>query len=216
MTMTKKAEFSNVVPEAPGKSQSPGDHHFQPVILRQPDAPRQKPLGTLSARDLAPLFHNGTAEADPGSGTWLVLADREGLGKRLIARLRAQGQSCIAVEPGEAYECLGQDRYRIDPRLPGDFVRLLGDVWGDTPDNGQRAAALPPCHGIVHLWSLDSTLEQTAHGGDLQEAQLLGCGAALHLVQSLQQSGWENMPQLYFELHRKHLPILYGMPRRRR
>ena len=68
MTMTKKAEFSSVVPEAPGKSQSPGDHRFQPVILHQPDAPRQKPLGTLSARDLAPLFHNGTAEADPGSG----------------------------------------------------------------------------------------------------------------------------------------------------
>ena len=139
-----------------------------------------------------PLERNGR-RMDDGPGSWLILADGEGLGEELAARLRGEGENCVIVERGSAFAQTGGDHYRVDPGAPGDFARLLRDCFSDsaTSESGEL-----PCRGIVHLWSLDTAFDQIIRADDLQEAQLIGCGSALHLVQALAQSGWERIPRL--------------------
>ncbi|HEY3997346.1 MAG TPA: beta-ketoacyl reductase, partial [Candidatus Xenobia bacterium] len=48
-----------------------------------------------------------------------------------------------------------------------------------------------PCRGVLHLWSLDAADEV------FDEALLMGCGSALHLVQALGRAGWRDLPQLW-------------------
>jgi NAD(P)-dependent dehydrogenase (short-subunit alcohol dehydrogenase family)/acyl carrier protein len=56
----------------------------------------------------------------------------------------------------------------------------------------------PPCHGIVHLWSLDVPAAPEFSTTSLEAAQMQNCGSALHLVQILAQSEWPERPRLWF------------------
>jgi phthiocerol/phenolphthiocerol synthesis type-I polyketide synthase C len=140
-----------------------------------------------------PLERNG-GRTEEGRGSWLILADGEGLGAELAERLRGEGEHCVMVGQGAEYQLKGVDHYCIDPAAPGDFARLLRDGFPDSAAPGKTE--LSPCRGIVHLWSLDTEFARITGGDALHDAQLLGCGSALHLVQALAQSGWMRMPRL--------------------
>ncbi|MCP4262401.1 MAG: SDR family NAD(P)-dependent oxidoreductase [Planctomycetes bacterium] len=127
-------------------------------------------------------------EAANSPGSWLIFADREGIGDRLAERLQAQGESCVVVSHGETYQCLGAKHYCINPAVPEDFTRLLHDSL--------FVSDAPPCRGIVHLWSLDRLFTQITNTDDLQDTQILGCGSVLHLVQSMAQKEWDNPPRI--------------------
>nr|VFK24457.1 MAG: malonyl CoA-acyl carrier protein transacylase [Candidatus Kentron sp. MB] len=113
--------------------------------------------------------------ADILSGTWLILADRGGMGEELAERLTEAGNTCIRVYAGEKFMDEGNRVWQLDPAAPGDFERLFLDVF---------QAETPPLRGIVHLWSLDGpdTAELTEQ--NLARAQVLGCGSGLHLLQA--------------------------------
>ena len=109
-------------------------------------------------------------------GTWLILADKKGVGESLRKRLMSAGQNCVLARPGPLFVRQSDDLFALDPANQADFERLLEEAR-ITPQN--------PLRGVLHLWSLDFTDFDAMTSEDLAHSQLLGCGSALHLVQAL-------------------------------
>ena len=123
----------------------------------------------------------GTAEAASHSdrGSWLIFADSEGVGEALALRLKEQGTRSVMVAYGDSYEAVNSTYFRIRPERPEDLSELFAVAL---------PANQPPCRRIVHLWSLNSPdvpASQDTNTAWLANAQSLGCGAALQLVQEL-------------------------------
>ena len=49
----------------------------------------------------------------------------------------------------------------------------------------------------IHLWSLEAPPSEQLTISALKEAQRLGCGSVLHLVQALSKQKFDNYPQLW-------------------
>lgn len=105
--------------------------------------------------------------------TWLILADKSGLGQELATLLTAQNQKCILVFSGNEYQ-RNLQQFQIDYTNSTHFQRLLEDL-ADKEHN---------LSNVVHLWSLDSIHEELTIA-DLEAATKLGCSSTLHLVQAL-------------------------------
>jgi acyl transferase domain-containing protein len=110
------------------------------------------------------------------SGQWLILADESGVAESLQRHLRSAGQSCVMAWPGRSFVRQTHDRFTLDPANRRDFERLLEEI-GITTRTQLR--------GVLHLWSLNCPAFDTMAAEDLARSELLGCGAALHLVQAL-------------------------------
>ncbi len=121
-------------------------------------------------------------------GTWLILADARGSGEALRIQLSNLGQKCVLARPGSAYLASGDDQFALNPANPADFVRVIEACGSD---------AGRPLRGVLHLWSLDTPVSGRMTAHDLELAQLLSCGAALHLVQALIRSKTDSPPTLY-------------------
>ncbi|AOX01784.1 beta-ketoacyl synthase [Moorena producens PAL-8-15-08-1] len=121
------------------------------------------------------------------SGSWLLFASPTGIGKDLAEFLQTQGQHCILVTPGTEYQQLNPQHYQLNPTESEDFARLLNE----------SLVAQPSLTGIVHLWSLPSTTAVPSSLQELQNAQELGCGSVLHLVQAIVQSQNTALPRLW-------------------
>lgn len=132
-------------------------------------------------------------------GSWLIFADMGGLGQTLANLLRDRGHHCILVYPGDTYQAKEAGTWSINPSNPADFDRLFQDAlvrcdaWA-TPHfaNGGSASATPltrnnhrPLERVVHLWSLDAALASELTIPCLEQAQALGVGSVLYLLQTL-------------------------------
>jgi len=141
-------------------------------------------------------------------GVWLIFADQGGVGKALAKlllsipnrdlyskttsavdtvthSLPADGShsnenrynhKCILVYAGDTYKSLEAGVGSLNPSSPDDFERLFQEVW---------ATSEQPLQGIVHLWSLEAGLAEELSISALEQAQVLGVGSVLHLVQTL-------------------------------
>ncbi len=83
-------------------------------------------------------------DSAPAAGAWLVFCDSRGLGERIVARLRARGDTAIAVTPGDGFAALPDGRYTVVPGSVDDLAALLGDL---------EQKRLAPAR-VVHSWSL--------------------------------------------------------------
>lgn len=130
-----------------------------------------------------------SAQQTEQPGSWLIFTDSNGVGKALAERLTVEGDRCVFVSLGKDNH-ISDDGYHywINPSQPEAFQRLLNDVLGEDH---------PPCRGLVHLWSLDIAAPEATTVASLREAELLGCNAILHLVQTLSQSTWRKAPRLW-------------------
>ena len=130
--------------------------------------------------------------AGEGSGlteqTWLVFADRQGLGGRLAAQLRERGRRCVVVHAGTSFEVRGEDEYVIAPESRSDMLEL---VRGCT--NGQ----LYQIRGITHLWSLDEAGVEPASSASASQAEAKLCHSLMHLVQALDERSYDVSVQLF-------------------
>lgn len=138
---------------------------------------------------------------DEQTATWLIYADGQAVGRKLAAQLHAAGKQPLLVTPGATYQRLAEDHFQIRPQAPEDIQRLLEGV----------AQTLPPCRGILHLWSLDApTVQHLASAGQSQECLLqnlgdwtvgagllTGCVSVTYLVQALTRLQWDVLPQLW-------------------
>ncbi len=111
-----------------------------------------------------------TPASPSAAGPWLVLADAAGLGERLAARLRSEGQAAVVAVPGERFAEVGADLFTLAAAERGDYVELLQEL---------RATERFPAR-IVHLWSLDPL-----GGRGFEAAQERGLLSLLSLVQAV-------------------------------
>jgi acyl transferase domain-containing protein/acyl carrier protein len=121
-------------------------------------------------------------------GSWLILADQLGLGEALRTRLSGLGHNCILARSGTAFAAHGDNTFAVNPASTADFARLMA---------GSGITAERPLCGVLHLWSLEAAASDGMTGSDLDRAQLLSCGAALHLVQAIVSSKANSPPRLY-------------------
>jgi acyl transferase domain-containing protein/acyl carrier protein/protein-L-isoaspartate O-methyltransferase len=128
------------------------------------------------------------AEKTRKVGTWLIFADKRGVGPALAARLKERGERPVLVYPGEMYgrEEDG-DSFRINPRRLEDMQQLVeAAIEGRTE-----------CRGVVHLWSLDTASPDETTLSSIDAAQIAGCFNALQLVQVLAKINWTTVPGLW-------------------
>ncbi|MHB8521714.1 MAG: SDR family NAD(P)-dependent oxidoreductase [Limisphaerales bacterium] len=110
-----------------------------------------------------------------GKGSWLILADTRGIGRRLAEKLKQRQQKCVLVVPGEAYHRLDEESY---------VVPIDDDVaWRSLLREPLLAGA--SLQGIVHLWSLDAIPNALTAAGALERDAHVSCGSLLALVRAL-------------------------------
>lgn len=109
-------------------------------------------------------------------GSWLLLADRSGIGHALAAEIEAAGGRCLCVAAGDRFERTSENCWIVDPAKPEHFSRLL-------EQGGWRGAK--SLRGVVHCWSLDVATIGADSTKDVVPPDLLGPGAVMHLVQGL-------------------------------
>lgn len=105
-------------------------------------------------------------------GSWILLADRLGIGEWLAAQLRAQGAPVVLLYAGACDRELAPQCWEVNPS--GDWASRLQNL----------TATLPAPQRILHFWSLDMPTDLAT--ADIWEPmQSLGCGSLLHLMQGL-------------------------------
>ncbi|MCC6156036.1 MAG: SDR family NAD(P)-dependent oxidoreductase, partial [Candidatus Hydrogenedentes bacterium] len=114
-------------------------------------------------------------QAGAAPSHWIVFADTQGVGDALAQRVRARGGDAILVRASNGYADNGEFEVTIDPMNSADFARL----WSQYGKN---------CDRVVHLWSLDAPNVDDATLQSLHHAHALGCGALLHLIQTIASS----------------------------
>nr|VFK55472.1 MAG: malonyl CoA-acyl carrier protein transacylase [Candidatus Kentron sp. TUN]VFK61403.1 MAG: malonyl CoA-acyl carrier protein transacylase [Candidatus Kentron sp. TUN] len=136
---------------------------------------RKKPNDLYEVAWQARALETGSmTEESPGS--WLIFADGGGLGQELAGRLEAAGNTCLLVYPKSTAGGAQKDNvWHINPAEPDEFDHLFTDAF---------QADTPPLNGIVHLWSLDAADTADLTAETLAQAQILGCGSVLHLLQA--------------------------------
>ncbi|HKM48551.1 MAG TPA: beta-ketoacyl synthase N-terminal-like domain-containing protein [Terriglobales bacterium] len=126
--------------------------------------------------------------APAGPGNWLIFADSSGVGEKLGALIKAQGDGTVLVTRGESYERTDGGHFRINAERPEDMRQLLEAVLADDQ---------PICRAVVHLWSLDAAPLDDATLTSLKTAQTLGCNSVLELVQELARVERIHLPRLW-------------------
>ncbi|WP_026736723.1 type I polyketide synthase [Fischerella sp. PCC 9605] len=135
-------------------------------------------------------------------GSWLIFADRGGVGQALAHLLEERGQSCLLVYAGDTYQTKEPGTWSLNPSNPADFERLLQEMVETTN---------LPLRTVVHLWSLDTGLVPELTIPSLEEIQVLGCGSTLHLVQALANCYQQAFPRLWL-VTRGAVPEVSSLP----
>jgi malonyl CoA-acyl carrier protein transacylase len=152
-------------------------------------------------------------------GSWLILADLGGVGQTLAKLLQERGHSCILVYAGDAYQSKEAGSWSINPSSPADFDRLFQEVLL-TCDAEGGALREPlrgtlrnhrPLQGVIHLWSLQAGLTDELTIPSLEQAQALGVGSVLHLLQALVKQNKSASPQLWL-VTRNTVPVGSSLP----
>jgi natural product biosynthesis luciferase-like monooxygenase protein len=140
-----------------------------------------------------PRAHEGaqTVGEVPPAGqpeTWLIFADGKGAGEALASLLEAQGAVCVLIAPGEAFERVGENQFRVNAGRAEDLEEILVELFG----TGRQS-----CRGVVHFWSLDNLSPAETTLESLEETRTLGCVSVLHLVQCMARMGWREPARLW-------------------
>ncbi|WP_295885960.1 polyketide synthase [uncultured Thiohalocapsa sp.] len=113
--------------------------------------------------------HAGAAaeKAPAGTGSWLILADGEGIGAALAARIEAAGDRALLLDAGPASQTLAARPGSGDARDPGQVAAWLQRRAGTSAGAGADR--------IVCLWGLDARADEDADG-----PALLAAGERVH------------------------------------
>ena len=131
----------------------------------------------------------------PTKSNWLIFADGGGGARQLDEQLKPCSDSealllsadrTILITRGEEYKRIDRDRFTINPRQSQDMQQLLEAL------KSEELAF----KGIVHMWSLDASSEETT-SASIEAAQELGCLSVIHLVQELTKIEWSTTPRLW-------------------
>lgn len=101
--------------------------------------------------------------AQPTTGTWIVLADRQGHWRHPVTALEESGSRCVIAEVGTAFTRLREGRYTLDPADADHLVRLFRETGPAS---------------VLHCLGLDA------------QNTRLACGSVPALVQATEQADW--------------------------
>ncbi|HMQ31650.1 MAG TPA: amino acid adenylation domain-containing protein [Chloroflexaceae bacterium] len=136
--------------------------------------------------------HGTPTPADPihptAQGSWLIFADDGGVGIALAACLKASGEQCVLVMPGDTYVQLEEAHFALCPQRPEDVRKLFDAI---------AALDLPPCRRIIHLWSLDAPPPEILDVDALEQAQVKGSGSVTAVIQALARADGKTPPRLW-------------------
>ncbi|HEY9795455.1 MAG TPA: type I polyketide synthase [Candidatus Sericytochromatia bacterium] len=136
------------------------------------------------------------------SGSWLIFADLGGVGQTLAKLLYERGHNPILVYAGNTYQTQETQAWSINPSRPADFDRLFQEAL-TTSDH--------PLQGVVYLWSLQAGLANELSLSSLEQAQVLGVGSVLHLLQALVKHNHSASPRLWL-VTRGAVPVGSSLP----
>ncbi len=129
-----------------------------------------------------PAADAGTQSADEtrtkDPATWLLFADRSGLGSAVAGQLAARGDCAVSVFAGPIYRRREAAAYEVRPESREDLQRLFAEL---------RASGLPEITGVIHLWNLDASEPAELDASSLLRAEEEGCYSIVPLVQVLTQ-----------------------------
>jgi malonyl CoA-acyl carrier protein transacylase len=158
--------------------------HWQIQELSQPELVVQSGI-EVNGRGLQ--SQEWERESKKATRKWLILADKQGIGRQLVTKLQAYGHKCSVVFPAQEYQQIEEEFY-INPAAPDNWQKLLLAV------HSQKT----PLHGVVHLGSLDIEQAQTqVIRLDSKVAREHSYGSVLHLVQALLQIAEAQLPRLW-------------------
>jgi acyl transferase domain-containing protein len=163
-----------------------------------PAPPQAVVFGRASANHVAsaggeiPPAHAGAAVESNGAAagdkrSWLILADRSGIGEALAAALRSAGRRVALVQQGDETRAVAAGRHTL--RSVEELSRVL------TLEGVPHASKL---QGVVHLWALDAATPDELTAAKLEQARRLGSESAIALVQQLQPLAGPAGPRLHF------------------
>ncbi|OYW29709.1 MAG: beta-ketoacyl synthase, partial [Chthoniobacter sp. 12-60-6] len=140
-----------------------------PGLLRQGGG--ESLIGLLARKEwTAPKVSESLALDAPVEKSWLILADRSGIGDQLAAELQSNGARCRIAYRGSSFDTDKTDVFTLRAEAPEDWTQLLEACSEDTPER------------FVYLWTLDETLPQS------DEDAMLGTDALFHLTKALENS----------------------------
>jgi acyl transferase domain-containing protein/thioesterase domain-containing protein/acyl carrier protein len=116
----------------------------------------------------------GSGSESLGSGTWLILADRSGIGGELASLLKARGADAVLLFSDGYFANSASPPSAIDASMRSDI------------ENALAAANSSNLAGVIHLWALDALVAAELTPSSLLQAEVIGCHSLLHLVQSME------------------------------
>ena len=158
------------------------------VSLPHAEDPRSELAEPALILAQAPALETTPAVGDSLPGKWLLFADQGGVAEELAAAMRKRGADAVLVYPGGSYARSDGASRRLDPANRQEFQLLLQDPHGENSS---------PWRGVVHLWGLDNADSEELTVGALEEAQVTGCGSAIHLTQAMAACQHGNSPRLW-------------------
>lgn len=169
-------------------------------IQLQSSAPAAPVVSSTSSEALASWLYELRWERQDGTesrsaawleertGSWVIFADRQGVGQHLAQLLRTNGQQCALVQPAERYGELGSGRYQANPTQASDIQRVISRV---------QEAYDAPLRGVVHLWSLDVAPTEQTTTASLEQDLALSTSSALGAIQALARESSARPPRLW-------------------
>ncbi len=129
---------------------------------------------------------------------WLIFADQLGIGARLVEQLAANGRHATVVERGEAFECIDDYHFIINPYSSCDCEQLVAAL-------SKRGRSLGT---IVHLWSVTAEDPRNANIevalAQSQESLELGFYNLISLAQALGNHGSSESLQIRIVSNKLH------------
>lgn len=140
-----------------------------PGLLRQGGG--ESLIGLLARKEwTAPQVSDSVALDAPAEKSWLIFADRSGLGDQLAAELQRNGTRCRIAYRGTSFATDKTDVFTLRAESPEDWTQLLEACAEETPER------------FVYLWSLDESSPQS------DDDAMLGTDALFHLTKALENS----------------------------
>jgi natural product biosynthesis luciferase-like monooxygenase protein len=126
-------------------------------------------------------------EAPTEPGTWLIFADRQGVGQRLASLLEARGETCVLAAPVESQEAKGGEVWFCEGRSQ-EAATIVARCTG--PD-------FTPLRGVVHLGSLEAAEPEDISPETLDAARRLGCDSIPPILRALSRISGSPAPRLW-------------------
>ncbi len=118
--------------------------------------------------------------AQPFADHVLVFEDEKGLYQSLYAQFEQKNQPYISVRKGHEFLRLSKGMYQINPRIKGDYVRLIAALEADELKTGR----------MLHLWNV-SDKEDIVDPAHFKELHASTNQSILYLYQALRQANKE-------------------------